>query len=52
MPGNRRKYFLGGSSRKSSCSIHSSRVNGNSRTPACGSCGLRGAEQVSLRPSG
>ena len=51
-PGARRKNFGGGSSMKSSRSIHSSRVNATWRVPADGSSGLLTTSIFSTRPSG
>ena len=51
-PGARRKNLPGGSSMKSSRSIHSSRVKGTLRLPADGSSGLLTASISSTCPSG
>ena len=51
-PGESRKNFGGGTSAKSSRSIHSSRENGTLRVPAEGSSGLLPTSISSTCPSG
>ena len=52
LPGNIRKYFLGGSSMKSSLSIYSSLPKGTSRLPRASFSGLLTTGSISVCPSG